>query len=80
MNLDHTAPYFNITLAGCRAADARGGRARARGLSVRKTTHVAAVVATSQSGDETARQAIEHIDALCPWLKGCEFRPAGGPA
>jgi hypothetical protein len=38
---------------------------------------VTAVPAASQPEDETARQAIERIDALCPWLKGCELRPTG---
>ncbi|MGA2120230.1 MAG: hypothetical protein ABSH56_36590 [Bryobacteraceae bacterium] len=81
MNLERGSILFNRTIDQCRSIGRRGGRARAWNLRARKTAHVAAVPAAScQSGIETARQAIERIDALCPWLKGCELRATGRPA
>jgi len=77
MNLERGSILFNRTIDQCRSIGRRGGRARARNLRARKTSRVAAVPAASQAEDETARQAIERIDALCPWLKGCERRPTG---
>ena len=80
MNLERGSILFNRTIDQCRSIGRRGGRARARNLRARKTAHVAAVPAARPSEDETARQAIERIDALCPWLKGCELRATGRPA
>jgi len=80
MNLERGSILFNRTIEQCRSVGRRGGRARARNLRARKTSCVAAVPAATQSEDETARQAIERIDAQCPWLKGCEFRTTGRPA
>lgn len=80
MNFERGSILFNRTLDQCRSIGRRGGRARARNLRTRKTAHVAAVPAARPSEDETVRQAIERIDALCPWLKGCELRATGRPA
>ena len=80
MNLERGSILFNRTIDQCRSNGRRGGRARARNLRALATSHVAAVPAASLSEVETARQAIERIDALCLWLKGCEFRPTGRPA
>src|ERR1022692_3748224 len=77
MNLERGIILFNRTIDQCRNIGRRGGRARARNLRARKASHVAAVPAATQSEDETARTAIERIDALCPWLKGCELRATG---
>jgi hypothetical protein len=80
MNLERGSILFNRTIDQCRIIGRRGGRARARNLRARETSHVAAVLAATQSEDETARQAIERIDTQCPWLKGCELRTTGQPA
>ena len=80
MNLERGSILFNRTIDQCRSIGRRGGRTRARNLRARKTSRVAAVPAGSQSEDETAREAIERIDAQCPWLKGCELRAIGRPA
>jgi hypothetical protein len=80
MNFEHGSILFNRTIEQCRSIGRRGGRARAWNRRPRKTSHVAAVPAARPSEDETARQAIERIDALCPWLKGCELRATGRPA
>jgi len=80
MNLERGSILFNRTIDQCRSIGRRGGRARARNLRARKTAHVAAVPTASQLEVETARQAIERIDALCPWLKGCELRATGRSA
>jgi hypothetical protein len=80
MNLERGSILFNRTIDQCRSIGRRGGRTRARHLRARKTAHVAAAPAASQLEVETARQSIERIDALCPWLKGCELRAAGRPS
>jgi len=80
MNLERGSILFNRTIDQCRSVGRRGGCAGARNLRARNTSRVAAVPAATQSEDETARQAIERIDAQCPWLKGCELRITGRPA
>jgi hypothetical protein len=80
MNLERGSILFNQTIDQCRNIGRRGGRARARNLRARETSHLVAVPAASQAEAETARQAIERIDAQCPWLKGCEFRATSRPA
>jgi hypothetical protein len=71
MNIDYTAPYFNMTIAACLAAGARGGRRSARSRRLRKAAEIpAATIAEPTS--ETAAEAISRIDALCPWLSGVE--------
>jgi len=72
MNLEFGTPYYNKSIDQCRIIGARGGRVRARNLRLQKATQV--VPGTRRPEVETARQAIERIDALCPWLKGCELR------
>lgn len=79
MNLERGSILFKRTIDQCRSIGRQGGRARARSLRARKQSHVAAVPVARQSENETARQAIERIDVLCPWLKGCELR-TGRPA
>ena len=80
MNLERGSILFNRTIDQCRSIGRSGGRARARNLRARETSHLVAVPVASQAEAETARQAIERIDALCPWLKGCELRATGRPA
>ena len=78
MNLDHSRPYFNMSIAACRRAGGRGGRRSA--MSRRLRLDQAPVLPETEAHVETARQAIGRIDAQCPWLKGCELRATGRPA
>jgi hypothetical protein len=75
MNIDHAAPYFNMTIAACRAAGARGGRRSARSRRLRKSAEIPAATIT-EPPPETAAEAIARIDVLCPWLRGVERRTA----
>jgi hypothetical protein len=75
MHFDQS-PYFNMTLDACRPAGGVGGRRSGRSR-LRKANANLLPVADVNSPEppiETARQAIERIDALCPWLVGCERR------
>ena len=55
--------------------------AQCRKLAARKTSGCGSPgPAGNGSHVETARQAIERIDAQFPWLKGCELRATGRPA
>jgi len=74
MNIDHTTPYFNLSIAACRAAGAIGGRRAARNRRLRKAAEVPAVCEVSQPHEETMAEARARIDALCPWLRGVEIR------
>jgi len=65
------SPYFKLSVQGCRRVGAIGGRRSARNRRL-KATCVSDQVAAAEPAEETARQAIERIDALCPWLVGCE--------
>ncbi|MFB3826478.1 MAG: hypothetical protein ACE15B_06895 [Bryobacteraceae bacterium] len=78
MNLDHTSPYFNLTTAACRAAGARGGRARARNLRLRRTDMRTPVPATFEPREETIHEANILLDAQFPWLRGAEARQSRG--
>jgi hypothetical protein len=71
MNIDHAAPYFNMNIAACRAAGARGGRQSAWSRRLRKAAEIPAAT-ISEPPSETAAEAIVRIDALCPWLRGVE--------
>jgi len=53
---------------------ARGGRARARNLRLRKACPAPVVFELSRPHEETAGEAIRCIDVLCPWLVGAERR------
>ena len=77
MHFDQS-PYFNMTLDACRRAGGVGGRRSGRNRRLRKANllPVSDVNSPEEPPIETARQAIERIDALCPWLAGCERRAA----
>jgi hypothetical protein len=72
MNIDHNAPYFNMTIAACRTAGARGGRARARNLRLRKARPTATAASVPTPALETAAEAIAVLDRQFPWLIGAE--------
>ena len=55
-----------------RRIGALGGRARARNLRLRKGGQTPLTCELNQPHQETAAEAIRHIDALCPWLVGVE--------
>ena len=73
MNLDHSRPYFNMSIAACRRAGGRGGRRSA--MSRRLRLDQAPVPLETEFHVETAAEAIARIDALCPWLRGAEDHP-----
>jgi hypothetical protein len=74
MHFDQS-PYFNMTLDACRRAGRVGGRPSARNRRLRKDNLLPVPdVNSPEPPIETASQAIERIDALCPWLVGCERR------
>jgi hypothetical protein len=74
MNLDHSRPYFNMSIAACRRAGGRGGRRSAISRRLRQNSQ-APVLPETELHVETAAEAIARIDALCPWLRGAEGRP-----
>jgi hypothetical protein len=69
------AYLFNKKPEDMRRIGARGGRARARNLRLRKAGTVP-TCELSRPHEETAGEAIRRIDALCPWLVGTERRRA----
>lgn len=72
MNLDHSRPYFNMTVDRCRTAGGRGGRRSA--IARRRLARQAPVLPETEPHVETAAEAIARLDALCPWLRGAEMR------
>ena len=78
MNLEYSTPYFNMTVDRCRTTGRRGGRAQGRNLHLRKARSVPAREPI-RPHQETAAEAIASIDALCPWLRGIEFRGTRRP-
>jgi hypothetical protein len=71
MNLDHTAPYFNMSLAACRRADSVGGRRSARNRKMRPGG-----LEMIEPHLETAHEANMLLDAKFFWLRGVELRTA----
>ncbi len=57
-----------------RRLGALGGRARARNLRWWKAKPGRVPRESSRPAQETAAEAIQRIDALCPWLVGVERR------
>ena len=69
-----SASLFNKKPEDMRRIGALGGRARARNLRLRKACPAPVVREFSRPREETAAEAIQRIDALCPWLVGAERR------
>jgi hypothetical protein len=74
MYIDFTRPYFNMAIAACRAAGARGGRRSAQNRRLQKISEESVRRELIEPREETAAEAIARIDALCPWLRGVEIR------
>ena len=74
------ACLFNKKPEDMRRIGARGGRARARNLRLRKASPVPVAFELSRPHEETAGEAIRRIDALCPWLVDAERREALHPS
>ena len=70
------ACLFNQKPEDMRRIGALGGRVRARNLRLCKTCPAPVVREFSGPREETAAEAIQRIDALCPWLVGAEHREA----
>jgi hypothetical protein len=66
------ACLFHKKPGDMRRVGALGGRAYARNLRLRKACHVPVIQEPGQPDKETAAEAIQCIDALCPWLLGVE--------
>ena len=73
MNIDYTRPYFNMTVAACRAAGAIGGRRSAQNRRLRMASQPPSVPEVDFD-HETMAEATARIDALCPWLRGVDIR------
>ena len=67
---------FNQTIPQCRRSGARGGRAFARNLRLRKLRAPLAppAVPAALVPSETAHEASLGLDRQCPWLAGA-FAP-----
>ncbi len=79
MNLCFGVPYHNKTIDQCRAIGRIGGLRSARTRRLRRDSEAPVPATTTPEPEpetETARQAIDRIDALCPWLIGAERRTA----
>ena len=68
------AYLFNKTPEDMRRVGALGGRARARKLQLAKAHQVPAASGRNRPRAETAAEAIQRINTLCPWLVGVEGR------
>ena len=77
MNFTFGRPYHGKSIAQCRAIGRRGGLrgAKTRRLRCLSKPPLRATPAPEPER-ETARQAVERIDALCPSLVGAERRTA----
>ncbi len=75
MTFECGVPYHNKSIAQCRAVGRIGGLRSARNRRLRRLAEAQATATpTPEPARETAREAIERIDALCPWLIGAERR------
>lgn len=80
MNLEYGKPFHNLTISQCRANGRRGGLRSANNRRLGRLAEAPAPTAAAPEPErETAREAIERIDALCPWLVGAERRTARRP-
>ena len=71
--MDFASAYlFNKQPEDMRRVGALGGRARARNLRLRKPLQAPVAGELSRPHEETVAEAIQRIDALCPWLIGAE--------
>ncbi len=79
VNLEHAAPYFNMSITACRAAGARGGRISGRTRRARLAAQAQPRQAVVEIHQETAHEANMLLDAQFPWLRGA-FRSSRRPA
>ena len=70
MTFDHDRPYFNMTIAACRRAGAKGGHRSAMSRKLRQMNQVR--VANVEVHVETAAEAMALLDQQFPWLRGAE--------
>jgi hypothetical protein len=71
---------FNKTIEQCRKIGARGGRAHARNLRMRRVHAASKPADVSAPQFETAAEAVALLDRQFPWLIGAEKarRPVRG--
>ncbi len=72
MHFDQS-PYFNMTVAACRRAGARGGRRAAEACRLRTTARRESAE-RSVPAKETAREASMLLDERFPWLRDAWVR------
>ena len=63
---------FKKTIDQCRMIGARGGRARARNLRMRKMRIIPKTPEVPANRPETAAEAVALLDRQFPWLIGAE--------
>ena len=68
MHFDQS-PYFNMTIAACRAAGRIGGRRSALSRRLRGTARPQPML-RPEPPEETARAASALLDEQFPWLRG----------
>jgi hypothetical protein len=68
------AYLFNKKPEDMRRIGVLGGRARARNIRLRKACLEPVAREIARPYEETAAEAIQRIDTLCPWLVGAEHR------
>ena len=71
------AYLFNKKPSDMRRVGALGGRARARNMRLRKAVQTPLDCENGPSHQETVAEAIQRLEALCPWLVGRERGEAG---
>ena len=77
MTIDHTKPYFNLTIAACRIAGAIGGRSAARNRRLRRLAEPCVLAARHPEPEvETAHQASMLLDERFPHLRNAWNRSA----
>jgi hypothetical protein len=81
MNLDYTKPYFNMSMAACRAAGARGGHRSGLNRRLRRPAQPPFPNASHPEPVlETAHQANMFLDERFPHLRNGWDRTARRPA
>jgi len=69
---------FQLTIEECRVAGRKGGLRAGHSRRLRQASQPPVLLA-SEPESETAREAIEKLDAQFPWLRGVERRRSRRP-
>jgi hypothetical protein len=75
MTFDFGRAFHSLSIDQCRTIGRRGGLRSAKNRRLRRLAEAPDPTPIQPEPErETARQAIERIDRLCPWLIGAERR------